>query len=482
MRTLTQKEYEELYGKTGVNAFQEAEPTEPEQSPLSTVSSVIKDTGKQMYDTLTSDERTLPERVISAASQSVSAVPGVATAALPDDIQRPVEQVGEAIGSGFKAFTDWIGSNPALQAWTQEHPDATDALMRTLQTTTDVTNIAGTALGAKGVGTGISKGATAAKDVATGAMSKLPSAKDAFATLRPTTEQIATERSAKIVKGFEEQNTRQKTADAAFNKNTIVRKMPDGTEKTITPIDTFAENDIAPIIEKGSIQMGDYNLGEGPLGQIRDKVRALDDEIDTQLTNTGQRINIADLEQQAINYIKTNDDFRQEGTVASNVAKVQARFKDYKESYGDEVDIAELNNIRKVANRDWKPETQDTSRIVGDIARDYVYDAVPDEAIKLLLQKQGELLAAKKYAEKINGSKVTGGRVGNYAMRTAGAILGSTVEKAPVVGPIAGMLGGEAAARLMQQSQFKSAWTELRALIAKDEASQKVENPTKPQK
>jgi uncharacterized protein YqgC (DUF456 family) len=97
-----------------------------------------------------------------------------------------------------------------------------------------------------------------------------------------------------------------------------------------------------------------------------------------------------------------------------------------------------------------------------------VYDAVPDDAIRKLLIKQGELLSARNYAEKINGSKVTGGRLGNYAMRTGGAVLGSTVASAPIVGPALGMVGGEAIARLMQQGQFKSAWTELRSLIAKD--------------
>ena len=468
MRTLSAAEYKKLYGDSGVQAFT----TQPVNTPPQTVGGAVQNAGKNVSDAITGQgvhaQQSSLERGISATASAFGAIPAVATAALPDAIQKPVEQVGEAIGSGFKSFTDWIGSNPSLQKWTQEHPDATDALMRTLQTTSDVGAITGTIAGAKGGVKTLQKGVDVAKTTTQNVVAKADDAFGTMGSLRPTTAQIAVERGAKIRKGFEEQNTRLKSADAAFTKNTIVRKSPDGATKTITPIDTFADNDIAPIIDKGSIQMGDYKLGSGPLGIIKERVQAIDNDIDTKLVNTGQRIQLNDLQTKALDAVRSNTDFKQEGTVSSNLTKVQSRFDDYRMSYGDTIDVAELNNIRKVANRDWKPETQDTSRVIGDVARNYVYDAIPDNEIKSLLQKQAELLAAKKYGEKINGTKVTGGRLGNYAMRTAGAVLGSTVEKAPVIGPVAGMLGGEAVARLMQQSQFKSAWTELRSLIAKD--------------
>lgn len=407
-------------------------------------------------------------RGFEATASAFNAVPQTALAVAPEPVRQGYEKVGEVVGKGFQALTHLIGSNPELQKWTQEHPEATNKLIEISKGAVSAGQIAGTILGADKTAQTLTKGAEVAGDIT---KKVAQSSKEAFGEigdLRPTQAQIASERAVKIRKGFEEQNIRLKSADVAFNKNTTVRKLPDGTEQKITPIDTFAENDIAPVIDKGSIQMGDYKLGTGPLGKIKEKVRMLDDEIDTKLTNTGQRISINDLEKQAIEAVKNSSDFKQSGTVASNIEKVKSRFEDYRQSYGDDIDIAELNNIRKVANRDWKPETQDTSRVIGDVARNNVYDSIPDNEIKLLLQKQGDLLAAKNYATKINGTKVTGGRIGNYAMRTAGAILGSTVEKAPVIGPVAGMLGGEATARLLQQSQFKSAWTELRALIAKD--------------
>ena len=293
-------------------------------------------------------------------------------------------------------------------------------------------------------------------------------------SIRPTADIIAQERRAKLNQGFEEQNTRLKTVDRAFNKNTINRTNAEGKSETITPIDTFSKYDIAPNIDKGSIQMGDYRTGTGELGKIKAEVERLDNTIDSKLENTGQKISLERLRQDAVNRAKTNEEFKREGSVSSNVKKVEARFDDYATSYGEQVDIAELNNIRKVANKDYAPDTQDTSRIVGDTARDYVHNATPNAEIKGLLQQQGELLSAKRYAEAINGTKVVGGRLGNLALRTTGAIIGTSLQSFPLLGPLVGAIGGEYLARILQQAQFKSAWTELRALIQRSNSSEQT--------
>jgi hypothetical protein len=279
------------------------------------------------------------------------------------------------------------------------------------------------------------------------------------------TKSVEQLRSEKITKGLEEQNTRLKSVNKAFNENTKTYKTPEGISLKVTPIDTLSKHNILPVIEKGTINMGDYKTGTGALGQIKSKVSNLDAEIDSQLVNAGKKIQIQDLWQKSVDKANANPYFKAAGTVESNVNKINKRFGDYANSYGDTVDIAELNNIRKVANRDWSPETIDTSRIIGDIARDEVYNATPDVSIKNMLKEQGELLAAKNYSIKLNGTKVTGGRLGNYAARTTGAVIGSTLTSLPVAGPILGMLGGEYLARALQQSQFKSIGAEAKALL-----------------
>ncbi len=455
-------------------------PTQPQEDGiLSRVGNVISTAGQNAGQAIRGEGQYAGQSPITRGFQAVGeaalAIPKTISAVAPEPIRKAGEFVGEQVGKGFDVLTDKIASTKLftdigrLEAEGYINPQDNPEFYRLkeqLQVAKSSGDVASSILSAQGTAKTLQAGVDATKYVARNASEAF--GKLSETNLRPTTEQIASERASKIRSGFEEQNTRLKSADASFNKNTITRTLPDGTKEAITPIDTFAKHDIAPVIEKGSIQMGDYKTGTGPLGKIKEKVSALDNEIDTQLVNSGQRINIAELEKQALEAVKNNPDIRQAGLVESTQNKLKSRFADYVNSYGDDLDIAELNNIRKVANRDWNIDTQDASRVIGDVARDYVYDAIPDDAIRKLLMEQGELLSAKNYAEKINGTKVTGGRIGNYAMRTGGAIIGSTIEKAPIVGPLAGMAGGEALARFMQQGQFKSAWTELRSLIAKD--------------
>lgn len=381
---------------------------------------------------------------ITAGIQQVTETKPVATAltAVGDKVVNPI--------------ADIISQSPRLQKFAMENPNAEEVIG-------DIINVVGTITGgpkAKGAiteaGSKIGGNIVGVIDNTAG---KVKSALDV------SPEIIQAERSAKIAKGLGEQNTRLKTVDKAFNELTITRKTPKGETIKITPIDTFGKYNIAPVIDKGSIQMGDYKNGIGELGKIKTAVEELDASIDTKLVNTGKKISINDLKKQAIENAKSNPEFKQSGTVSQNLAKIENRFEDYRTSYGDEIDVAELNNIRKTANKDYSPDTQDVSLVIGDTARKFVYDALPDNEIKKLLQQQGELLAAKKYAEKLNGTKVTGGRLGNMAMRTAGAVAGSTIQGLPVAGPVIGMLGGEFAARALQQSQFKSLWTEIRAAI-----------------
>ena len=362
------------------------------------------------------------------------------------------EKAGEKIGLAVPT-----GAAQAFEKTLRENP----SIGQNAETILSLSNLAvpdASVKGARAINKG--KGALSEKMA-----SVKEGAKDFVPSLDVTPEIIAAERKAKIQSGFEEQNMRLKTADKSFNENTISRKGSDGKVTKITPIDTFSEYNIAPTIEKGTIQMGDWKTGVGELGKMREVVSTLDNQLDTDLVNTGQKHNIEDFRQYTIDKATQSPALRQAGTVESTIAKIDAKFKDWQNSYGTELDIAEMNNIRKMMNKDWSPETKDASSLIGDSARDIIYDALPEGKAKANLQKQGELLAAKKYAEKLNGTKVTGGRLGNMAMRGTGAILGSTVQNMPVLGPLFGAMGGEYLARALQQSQFKSAWTELRGAL-----------------
>lgn len=298
-------------------------------------------------------------------------------------------------------------------------------------------------------------------------------------TVLPKKSQIEIERAAKIAKGFEEQNIRLKSADQAFNKYTVYRQTEGGGKIKITPIDTFSKYNVAPVIEKGSIQMGDWMNDKGELGKLRARYNELDSQIDTKLIDSGKVTKLEDMKNIAIEMIKNNEDFKREATVSKNLQKIESMFEDYKMSYGDSISNTEVNQIRKRMNdpRLFDPERMDADRIIGDVARKIVYDTTPNGEVRNLLLKQGEILSAKKYAEKINGSKVVGGKLNNYALRLIGAGIGSTIKVLPpVIREAVGMAGGEYTARAMQQAQFRSLWTELRAKIAIDDTQRSNKN------
>ena len=381
-------------------------------------------------------------------------------------INRLFDKAGSAIAES--PLVNKITDIPAVQNFASAHPNAGEDFIRVLN------------LAMSGGG-----GDITVQGLKDAAMSPIPVTKSiasGVSNLRPTAKSVQQARQTKLNEGFAEQNTRLKSAGKSFNENTKTYTDPATKQKvTVTPIDTFAEHNIAPVVEKGTIKMGDWKTGEGELGKIKNAVDTIDNQVDTVLTDSQKLHPIDQLEHYTIAKIKNNTDLQAGGKVSATVKKLQTVFDDFRDSYGEEITTTQMNEIRKVMNRDWNPDTVDASRAIGDVAREIVYNATPDLKVKELLRKEGELLSAKKYAETINGTKVVGGRLGNMAMRTAGAIIGSGLEKAPIIGPVIGMIGGEYAARALQQSQFKSAWTELKGLIQsnKTEPSQSANNTPK---
>jgi len=352
-----------------------------------------------------------------------------------------------------------ITDNTKVQQFAQEQPNAGEDFNRALN------------LAFSGAETGkIEPNTTLSRTKSQLTLPKLPPG-GGIKTPEVFTKSVEQLRAEKIKQGYEEQNTRLKSADKSFNLNTKTYKAPDGTMTKVTPIDTLMKYNVTPVVEKGTINMGDYQTGQGALGKIKEKVVDLDGQIDSKLVDSGTGIPLDVFKGKVIEQVTKDPSFRQTGTVASTVKKLEGIFDDYRNSYGDVIHETEINAIRKKMNEDWKQETMDVSHAIGDAARRIIYDVTPDQAIKMLLRDQGELLSAKKYAQTINGTKVTGGRLGNMAMRTGGAILGSTLHNLPVIGPLLGMVGGEYLARGLQQTQFKSPIAEGRALLQRSKSA-----------
>lgn len=370
-----------------------------------------------------------------------------------------------------------IQNNKTVQDFAMAHPNAEEDFGRILNLALSGGGGKVTKSGLKDVVTlptkAVQNTVISAKNVGVDVKNAVNRAK-ASKVLDVSPETIAKERQAKLNAGYSEQNARLKSADKSFNKNTKTYTeasvdpatgTPTVKKTKVTPIDTFSKHNIAPEIERGAIQMGDYNTGTGALGKIKSAVAELEVRVDESLAKTVKMNKMSSFKEEVRKQIKNSDELQESGTVESTLKKLDSVFDDYQRTYGDTITDLQINKIRKRMNRKFNPETEDVQRAIGDAGRELIYATTKDGSVKSLLREMGELLSAKKYAETINGTKVTGGRLGNYAARTAGAVIGSTVKNAPIVGPVVGMLGGEMAARLLQQTQFRSAWTELKALL-----------------
>lgn len=487
MITLTPEEYKKKYGEVGYQQLVSASsPTPEKKSTLGTLTGPLQDGISGLKTLYGGGEQGIANKLKTDIQQGASDIntgyqtanngnflgglgqvfKGVAKSGLrtAGDVAGAVyAPIGAAISStGFGKATDYVADklvnhtaignaltdNKSVQNFAMEHPNAGEDFGRAL-------NLAFASA---------DKGSIDPKTALSRTKAQLtPQLPDSFNQPAKPIEQA---RADKIKQGFEDQNTRLKSVDRAFNKNTKTYSNPTTGEITkITPIDTLGKYNITPTVEKGTINMGDYQTGQGALGKIREHVSSIDGEIDTKLKDSGQGVPIDQFKQLTIERIKSDPDLQRAGKVSSTEAKLNNIFEDYKNSYGDTLNETEINAIRKVMNQDFHPDTVDVSRIVGDAARKIIYDTTPDGTIKQLLRQQGELLAAKKYGEVINGTKVTGGRLGNMAMRTGGAIIGSTLHNLPVIGPLIGMVGGEYMGRALQQGQFKDFAAEGRNFI-----------------
>ncbi len=103
------------------------------------------------------------QRGVEATAAAFNAVPQTALAVAPEPVRQGVEKVGEKVGEQFNKLTQFIGSNPDLQKWVMENPDATDKIINTAKTLQAGGEIAGNILGAQGTASTLQKGADVSK-------------------------------------------------------------------------------------------------------------------------------------------------------------------------------------------------------------------------------------------------------------------------------------------------------------------------------
>lgn len=168
-------------------------------------------------------------------------------------------------------------------------------------------------------------------------------------------------------------------------------------------------------------------------------------------------ISLADLEQNAVNSVD-NPQTRRMGLVKDMQNKVKQEFANYRDIYGESVNIKDANEIKKgqwEKTKYFNPQdagyVKDVNNQIGHVFKDAVEKGFGDDfPVQRLNQYIGDHYDAINLLDKINGNTIKGGRLGNYLTKAVGTTLGASV--GGPFGAVAGYMGGDLLNDLMTRS------------------------------
>ena len=167
------------------------------------------------------------------------------------------------------------------------------------------------------------------------------------------------------------------------------------------------------------------------------------------LKDSGLVVPFKDFQKTVIDGVMGDETIRNLGQTDTALKQVMTILNSYKKSYGQNIPVTVIDDIRQTMNKNkWKPETHDIYRSIGDATRKIVYDAVPDQQVKKMLQREGELIGARDLAEALNARAVKSGLIGKHFETLLGGLAG--MGAGAVAGPLgmgAGALTGALATR-----------------------------------
>jgi hypothetical protein len=218
------------------------------------------------------------------------------------------------------------------------------------------------------------------------------------------------------------------------------------TEKS-NPIKTLGERKLVPEVVDAKVDTTNI------LGKLREELDSLAKPRSTSLSSSRKTIAFNDFKKSVVKTIQSSQELKNSGMVGTTMKKADSILKDFRTSFGQRITLDTLDNIRLTMNKRYDPELRDVFRAIGDAARKHVYHL--DPASRTILEKEGEILSAIRFAEALQGRAVKGGRVGGYVSSILGSIVGASTQ-VPVAGPIVGALGGRALDRAIRNLYFKA--------------------------
>lgn len=185
MQTLTSDQFKKKFGDAGIQQFnQTANQNTQMQQPLSQRLGNDISSGISTFNQTTSGEGTQQgdfagESSVRRGAEGFAALAGTPLAAMlefaPQPVRQGVGQVGGFLKKNLFSGDNSLSNSPAIQQWTQDHPEAFKSLSDILGTSGAIGNVANDILAFDGGGVGAAKAAKAANIVIETA-SKLPPA------------------------------------------------------------------------------------------------------------------------------------------------------------------------------------------------------------------------------------------------------------------------------------------------------------------
>lgn len=238
-----------------------------------------------------------------------------------------------------------------------------------------------------------------------------------------------------------------KTLKKKFNENSVIQGRGDARRVISDPISTITKSGVG-----GQLKVVDGKINtEQARTSLRTMINELDDEVTDAVTSSSATTQLSKLKQDVITAIKSNESLKAAGKVQKTINALDSYFDDFTQSYGDDLSMDVVSTIRRQMNKQFNPDTVDVERAIGDSMRKVIYKNVP--GAQETLAKEGQMIAADKFLDALDGRAVKGGRLGGYFANLLGAIAGSSTN-IPVAGPIVGALGANKIQQLMQQQQL----------------------------
>lgn len=239
-----------------------------------------------------------------------------------------------------------------------------------------------------------------------------------------------------------------KTLQRRFKEGAVYQGKGANRKLISDPITTLTKNGVGKQLQ---VVDGKINT-EQARNQVRLLIDELDDDVTSAISGSPATAKLSDLKAQVIQSVRGNDSLKAAGKVQKTISALDGYFDDFTQSYGDDISMESASAIRRAMNKNYNPDTVDVERAIGDAMRKIIYQNVPGSQQTLV--REGQLIAADKFLDALEGRAVKGGRLGGYFANLLGALIGQQGDTPFGMGPLIGALGAGRVQKVMQQQQL----------------------------